>query len=51
MIVRFSAIAAASSLVACPFLAQARQPWIDAEQQAMIQHYDDLVEQQSAPGQ
>jgi len=31
--------------------AQAQEPWIDAGQQARIQHYNDLIEQQSAPGQ
>ena len=51
MTVRFFAIAAVSSLAACPFVVQAQQPWIDAGQQAMIQHYNDLIEQQSAPGQ
>jgi len=39
------------SLVACPVVAQAQQPLIDAGQQAMIQHYNNLIEQQSAPGQ
>ena len=31
--------------------AAAQQPWIDAGQQAMIQHYNNLIEQQSAPDQ
>jgi len=31
--------------------AHAQEPWIDAGQQARIQHYNDLIEQQSAPGQ
>jgi hypothetical protein len=31
--------------------AAAQQPWIDAGQQAMVQHYNDLIEQQSAPDQ
>lgn len=34
-----------------PAAAAAQQPWIDAGQQAMIQHYNDLIEQQSAPDQ
>lgn len=51
MRVRLFAIAAVGSLTAYPFIAQAQQPWIDAGQQAMIQHYNELIEQQSAPGQ
>lgn len=31
--------------------AAAQQPWIDAGQQAMIQHYNNLIEQQSTPDQ
>lgn len=31
--------------------AAAQQLWIDAGQQAMVQHYNDLIEQQSAPDQ
>lgn len=38
-------------LVVYPVVAQAQQPLIDAGQQAMIQHYNNLIEQQSAPDQ
>lgn len=34
-----------------PAAAGAQQPLIDAGQQAMIQHYNNLIEQQSAPDQ
>lgn len=45
------ASAVMSPLLLFPAAAQAQQPLIDAGQQAMIQHYNDLIEQQSAPGQ
>ena len=51
MRLRLLALALTGPLIALPSLVQAQQPWIDAGQQAMIQHYNDLIEQQSAPGQ
>ena len=51
MRLRLLALALTGPLIALPSLVQAQQPWIDAGQQAMIQHYNNLIEQQSAPGQ
>lgn len=51
MTTRFIGFAALSTLLLFPAAAQAQQPWIDAGQQAMIQHYNNLIEQQSTPGQ
>lgn len=51
MLPRLLTLASTGWLIALPHLAQAQQPLIDAGQQAMIQHYNNLIEQQSAPDQ
>jgi len=48
---RALALVLLASLPSWPMAAHAQQPLIDAGQQAMIQHYNVLIEQQSTPDQ
>lgn len=48
---RLLVIPLCASALAWPIVSYAQQPLIDAGQQAMIQHYNVLIEEQSAPDQ